>query len=348
MSKLRVMIVDDDVRVRRCLSDLIGSQLIEFEVVAVTSSLATAIARLEHSTADLLVVDFDLVESAPPDLLAGILQNWPELRVLSYRTSQTGILKKIHSILLDTKRIQVFDTGPETDQIAEEALKQLQKALLSTNHHKATSSINAHQAGARPAGSVTKRPRLIVIGVSTGGPNALAEVIPNLPDHLSVPVLIVQHMPMAFIPSMAERLNSISRIDVKVARHGEVIKGPVCRIAPGECHLEVRNSEAGLTTLLTNGPPENSCKPAADVLFRSAAATCGAEVLGVVLTGMGRDGCAGARTIYEAGGKIIAQDERTSVVWGMPGSVVESNLTDKVLPLHEIADEIVRRSGRSS
>lgn len=343
MANLRVMIVDSDVRVRRCLSDTIGDQLANFEVVAVTSSMPTAVARLEHSASDILIINFELLEAGSPQEIRQILQNWAGLKILSYRTALSGTLKKIETISLDSSRIQVVEASPEPLEIAAAVLKQLQKG----RHHgleKISPTQISCSVQTNPApGKFQKRPRLVVIGVSTGGPNALAEVIPNLPASLAVPVLIVQHMPQAFIPPLAQRLNSISKIEVKVATDGELLKGSICRIAPGECHLEVKFTEVGVTASLTQGPPENSCKPAADVLFRSAAAACGAQVLGVVLTGMGRDGCAGSMEIVKQGGAVIVQDEATAVVWGMPGAVVEARAASEVLPLQQIADSIARR-----
>ena len=344
MANLRVMIVDPDVRVRRCLSESVGSELADFEVVAVTSSMATAIARLEHSASDFLIVNFELLETGSQQVVRQILQSWTGLKILSYRTAPTGTLKKIETISLDSDRIQIVETGTDPHDIGQAVVKQLQKGKRRA-FERVVGSLGTTQppSASSVVSRLQKRPKIIVLGVSTGGPNALAEVIPNLPVNLSVPILIVQHMPQAFIQPLAQRLDSISKIDVKVATDGELLKGSICRIAPGECHLEVLLTEAGLTSRLTQGPPENSCKPAADVLFRSAAKACGSQVLGVVLTGMGRDGCAGSLEVVQHGGTVIVQDEQSSVVWGMPGSVAGANAASEILPLQQIADNIARR-----
>lgn len=346
MSKFRVMIVDDEVRTRRCLNDLISSQLTDFEVVAVTSSMATALARLEHSATDFLIVDFALIEDDSSVLIQEILKKWSGLSILSYRTPQSGILKKIQAIHQGSERVQVIDTTPEPENISTEIVQQLIKStrsLRTIRTFEQKSNVAPRDSSIFSSHESQKRPSLIVIGVSTGGPNALAEVIPLLPASLAVPILIVQHMPASFIQPLAERLTSLGKLNVQVAQHGEKLSGSICRIAPGERHLEVALSNNSLVSQLVDTPPENSCKPAADVLFRSSAKALGSDVLGVVLTGMGRDGCAGSKSIREAGGSIIVQDEKSSVVWGMPGSVVEANLANKVLPLHEIAPEIIRR-----
>jgi two-component system chemotaxis response regulator CheB len=186
---------------------------------------------------------------------------------------------------------------------------------------------------------------MIVIASSTGGPNALAELIPRLPGNLPVPVLIGQHMPPEFTKSLAERLNSISPLAVNEARRGDLPKAGQVLIAPGDYHMLVEmNRDRGVVVLLNQDAPENSCRPAADVLFRSAARSYGENLLGVVLTGMGKDGLAGSRNIVDAGGRVIAQDEATSVVWGMPGVVSRANLADAILPLTQISDEIIRRT----
>ena len=197
----------------------------------------------------------------------------------------------------------------------------------------------------RRRSSPPKRVDMIVIASSTGGPNALAELIPRLPGNLPVPVLIVQHMPPEFTKSLAERLNSISPLAVNEARRGDLPKAGQVLIAPGDYHMLVEmNRDRGVVVLLNQDAPENSCRPAADVLFRSAARIYGENLLGVVLTGMGKDGLAGSRNIVDAGGRVIAQDEATSVVWGMPGEVSRANLADAILPLTQISDEIIRRT----
>ncbi|HUJ24766.1 MAG TPA: CheB methylesterase domain-containing protein, partial [Myxococcales bacterium] len=183
---------------------------------------------------------------------------------------------------------------------------------------------------------------LVAIGVSTGGPNALAEVIPRLPGNLSVPVVMVQHMPPVFTRLLAERLTSRSAVPVAECVDGEPLRPGRVYIAPGDFHMELCGSKRDAVLKLTKGPPENSCRPAVDVLFRSVAASFGASAMGVIMTGMGRDGLNGCRHIHEAGGRVVVQDQATSVIWGMPGAVAQAGIADKILPLGQVADEIVR------
>jgi two-component system chemotaxis response regulator CheB len=186
------------------------------------------------------------------------------------------------------------------------------------------------------------------VAVSTGGPTALAEVLPAFAPQARVPVLIVQHMPAVFTAQLAERLTKLCGVRVREAGAAEDVRPGDVLLAPGGRHLEVVGEPVAPRTRLTDDPPENSCRPSADVLFRSAARVWGSGTLGIVLTGMGRDGLSGARSVVEAGGSVIAQDEFTSVVWGMPGEVVRAGLADAVLPLGQIGAEVGLRLKRSS
>jgi two-component system chemotaxis response regulator CheB len=184
---------------------------------------------------------------------------------------------------------------------------------------------------------------VVAIGTSTGGPNALADLIPLLPLNFPVPLVIVQHMPPIFTKFLADRLSAKSQIPVmEAANHQELLPGHAY-IAPGDFHMMVERSKDGVRIRTQQEQPENSCRPAVDVLFRSIAEVYRGDGLAVVMTGMGQDGLRGCGRIREVGGQILAQDEATSVVWGMPGYVANAGLADVVLPLGLIAGEIVRR-----
>jgi two-component system chemotaxis response regulator CheB len=179
--------------------------------------------------------------------------------------------------------------------------------------------------------------RVVCIGVSTGGPAALARVIPRLPADLRAVILIVQHMPPQFTAALAERLGAESELLVREAVTGERLTPGKVIIAPGDKHMVIGSSR---NVVLTDEPEENGCRPSADVTMRSVAAIYGAQVLGVILTGMGRDGASGMAAVKAAGGATIAQDEGTSVIFGMPRAAIELGVVDKVLPLDVIAEEI--------
>jgi two-component system chemotaxis response regulator CheB len=190
---------------------------------------------------------------------------------------------------------------------------------------------------------------VLVIGVSTGGPAALDILLPALPANFPLPVMIVQHMPEMFTKLLADRLDGRCRLHTKEAAEGDVVRTGNIYIAKGNWHLEVlpgARASSQATLHLSQGQQENHCRPAADVLFRSASQVYGAGVLALVLTGMGADGMLGCRMIREYGGSVLAQDQASSTVWGMPGAVANAGLAHKVLPLSGIASEILRIIGR--
>lgn len=186
------------------------------------------------------------------------------------------------------------------------------------------------------------RLELVAIGISTGGPNALAEVIPNLPATLRVPVVIVQHMPPVFTAALADSLDKKSKVSVKEAEHGELIKPGWVYIAPGGKQTRLVKQTGGTAVELTNDPPENHCRPAADYLFRSISKIYDNRVLGVIMTGMGSDGVLGLKLMKRRGAPVIAQDEKTCVVYGMPMEAFKAGVTDMVLPLQQIAPQIIK------
>lgn len=196
----------------------------------------------------------------------------------------------------------------------------------------------------RPNGAA-QAPEVLVIGSSTGGPDALSAVIPHLPADFPLPIAIVQHMPPVFTRMFAQRLDGISKLEVREAAQGDVMRPGQVLIAPGDRHLELRRGGISVSAVLQEGPPENFCRPAVDVLFRSAAEVYGGHVLCLVLTGMGHDGRQGSGVLAAKGAYVLAQDEASSVVWGMPGAVSDAGFADEVLPLNQIVAAIQRNAG---
>jgi two-component system chemotaxis response regulator CheB len=188
----------------------------------------------------------------------------------------------------------------------------------------------------------------VVIGASTGGPNALAVLFPAFPPDWAVPTLIVQHMPADFTARLAVRLAEKARLRVREAAAGEPVSAAQAWVAPGNHHLTLRGDGKQVRLALNQDPPVNSCRPSADVLFRSAAEVYGPGVLAVVLTGLGQDGLRGCECVRAAGGQVLVQDEASSVVWSMPGAVAQAGLADEVLPLDRLAAAVVSRSGPRS
>ncbi|MBM2617356.1 chemotaxis response regulator protein-glutamate methylesterase [Actinoplanes sp. LDG1-06] len=210
--------------------------------------------------------------------------------------------------------------------------------------------------GARPGSPAPRRTTpggridILAIGSSTGGPDALTKVLQHIPADISVPIVITQHMPPVFTKMFAERLDRSTPLRVVEAGDGMELNPSWAYIAPGDKHLVLHRRGTSTLIQLSSAPPENSCRPAVDVMFRSVAALYGASAYATVLTGMGHDGRGGAKVLRDAGAEILAQDEASSVVWGMPGAVVGAGLADEVLPLDRIAAHLVNRvkSGRSA
>jgi two-component system chemotaxis response regulator CheB len=188
--------------------------------------------------------------------------------------------------------------------------------------------------------------RLLAIGSSTGGPQALFTLVQGLGDTLAVPVVLTQHMPKTFTPILAEHISKLKGLPCAEAKHGEMLQPGRIYLAPGDRHLLVERATGRLRVKLTDDPPENFCRPSVDPMLRTAAAACDGRVLVAMLTGMGHDGLAGTRRVIEAGGTAIAQDEATSVVWGMPGAVAQAGLCHAVLPLPEISAKLRALLGR--
>jgi two-component system chemotaxis response regulator CheB len=180
----------------------------------------------------------------------------------------------------------------------------------------------------------------IGIAISTGGPNALVELVGSLSPELCVPIFITQHMPPYFTRILADRLSSRGKLEVVEAQNSQRVEAGRIYIAPGDFHLEVAREGDGVFTVLSQTPPENSCRPSADVMLRSLTRVYGAKVLAMVMTGMGADGQRGCETVKQRGGLVIAQDEASSTVWGMPGAVVTAGLADDVLPLSKLGEAI--------
>jgi two-component system chemotaxis response regulator CheB len=191
------------------------------------------------------------------------------------------------------------------------------------------------------------RPKVVVIGVSTGGPTALGAIMPKLPVGFPLPILIVQHMPPLFTRLLAERLNSTCQLPVEEATQDGIVQPGKILIAPGDFHMKLASNANCVRVSLDQSPRQNSCRPAVDALFASAGDVYGGAALAVILTGMGQDGLRGAEILKAQGASILAQDEASSVVWGMPGAVANAGLADRVLPLDEVVPEILRLTGRS-
>jgi two-component system, chemotaxis family, protein-glutamate methylesterase/glutaminase len=216
-------------------------------------------------------------------------------------------------------------------------------AMVAAAPPAAAAAVRASLLGGRAPGRAATRTEIVAMGASTGGPRILATILEKLPHDLAAPIVIVQHMPPLFTKSLAERLDGCTPLRCAEGEDGAILAPGTVWIAPGNWHMRVVREGNTATLKLSGEAPENSCRPSADPLFRSVADAYGSAALVVVLTGMGQDGLKGAERVRERGGAVLAQDEASSVVWGMPGAVARAGIAERVLPGREIAAEITRR-----
>ena len=354
MRKIRVLIVDDSAVIRRIVSHVLDEDP-DVEVVGVAAHGQIALAKLPDLAPDVVVLDVEMPVMDGLETLKAIRASRPDLPVIMFSSlTEQGAETTLTALSLGASDYVAKPANAgslaDTQVHVREQLVEKVKALGAAAGHRATAELppsDAPSSSRRTRGAAVSRIGIVAIGTSTGGPNALAEVLPALPGDLPVPVVIVQHMPPVFTAKLAKRLSAQSALDVFEGAEGNVLRAGTAWIAPGDRHMEVARVGADVCVHLHEGPKENSCRPAADVLFRSVAEVYGAHVLGVVLTGMGRDGLRGSEHITEAGGRLLAQDEASSVVWGMPGAVTQAGLADHVLPLGRIGHEIAERVMRS-
>lgn len=346
MTPIRILVVDDSVVVRRLLSDTL-SQDPTLEVVATASDGRIALAKIPVLKPDLITLDVEMPVMDGLATLAEIRKLYRKLPVIMFSTlTERGASATLDAIALGASD---YATKPSDTGSPAAAVECIQTELIPKIKALCCPVVLQPRLAAK-AGPPVKvrtgpRPRIeiVAIGTSTGGPNALAEVLQRIPSDFPVPIVVVQHMPPIFTKLLAERLASRSAIGVEEGRAGAVLSPAHAWIAPGDFHMRVIRAGLGFRLNLNQAPPENSCRPAVDVLFRSVAETYRASTLGVVMTGMGSDGVRGAEAIRQAGGEVIVQDEASSVVWGMPGLVQAAGQADGIYPLSDLASEITRR-----
>ena len=342
MPKIRVLVVDDSVVFRQLVSRELAADPM-LEVVGTAANGKIALQRLPQMNPDIVILDIEMPELDGLSTLRELRKTYPKLPVIMF----SALTERGAAATLDALALGATDyfAKPSGSGGIDASLEVIRKELIPE-----IKAICRHEQPSLPVStkpvpsSIASAPiDVVAIGASTGGPNALAEVFAGLPGDMPVPTLIVQHMPPMFTRLLAERLSAKNAVKVEEAQPGVVLQPGRGWIAPGDFHMIVARDGALTRLLLHQDPPENSCRPATDVLFRSVAKAYGPRALAVVMTGMGQDGLRGCEAIKEAGGQIIVQDEATSVVWGMPGFVARAGLADKVLPLAHIAPEIVRR-----
>jgi two-component system chemotaxis response regulator CheB len=349
MRKIRVLVVDDSTVIRRLLSDALATDA-QIDVCGTAANGKIALAKIPQLNPDIITLDMEMPEMDGITTLVELRKLYPKLPVIMFSTlTQRGAEATMDALSKGandyvTKPANVGSVNAAMQAVRDELVPRI-KAFCSWSQPTPvySSPLKPRSASTKKATAVPSRVDAVVIGSSTGGPNALQTVITQLPGNLPVPVLIVQHMPPIFTKHLAERLNQLSSLTVVEASHGDSLHVGGVWLAPGDFHMQLARVGTDIRIRLDQGTPENSCRPAVDVLFRSAASLFGGNTLSVVLTGMGQDGARGCEAIHDAGGHTIIQDQATSVVWGMPGAVARAGLADTTLPLARIAEEISKR-----
>ncbi|HLM80507.1 MAG TPA: chemotaxis response regulator protein-glutamate methylesterase [Terriglobales bacterium] len=345
MQPVRILIVDDSAVVRKVLNSLMASDP-EIVVAGTAGNGSQALARIPEVKPDLVTLDIEMPGMDGLETLVEIRKLYPKLPVIMFSTlTERGASATLDALARGASDYVTKPSHGETRELAQERVREELIRKI-----KSLCAVRVPQAQPLPGPMpplVSARPQaridVVAIGASTGGPNALTELIPQLPADFPVPIVIVQHMPPLFTRLLSERLNTLAQLEVGEGAEGQKLQPGQVWIAPGGHHMTVARKGTEFVLGLNHDPQENSCRPAVDVLFRSVAQTYGANVLAVVLTGMGADGTRGSFDIRKAGGQVIVQDEASSVVWGMPGSVVAARLSDRIYPLDSIGPEVVRR-----
>jgi two-component system chemotaxis response regulator CheB len=350
MPKIRVLIVDDAVVFRRLVAEELNKDP-ALEVVGTAANGRIALARLPQVNPDVVILDIEMPELDGLATLKELRKTHPRLPVIMFSAlTERGAEATLEALALGATDYFTKPTnsgGPDSslEVIRDQLIPEI-KALCAKEGRGAKDEGRALFVP-RPSSLAPRLSpgpvRVVAIGASTGGPNALAEIFRRLPADFPVPLVMVQHMPPMFTRLLAERLSAEFPIRVQEGGPGSLLQPGHAWIAPGGQHMIVARDGLQVRTHLHQEPPENSCRPAVDVLFRSVAQTFGCNALAVVLTGMGQDGLRGCEAVREAGGQVLVQDEPTSVVWGMPGYVARAGLADRVLPVSLIGEEIIRR-----
>lgn len=346
MNRIRILVVDDSVVMRKVLCEILSADP-QIEVVGTAGDGHIALAKIAQLHPDLVTLDVEMPVLNGLETLVEIRKVDRKLPVVMFSTlTERGAGATLDALSLGasdyaTKPSNTGSPAAAVAAIRAELIPKI-KALCAHRAGRIT-SLPPPRAPAPVRRRAHRRIEIVTIGTSTGGPNALAEVLPRIPKDFPVPIVLVQHMPPLFTRLLADRLGSHSAIPIHEGSAGMVLSPGEAWIAPGNFHMTVKRAASGPRLELNQDAPENSCRPAVDVLFRSVAEVYGESVLGVIMTGMGSDGVIGSQRIRERGGEVIIQDEASSVVWGMPGLVHAAGQADAVYPLDQLGQEIIRR-----
>ena len=347
-SRRTVLVVDDSAFMRQVIAEIIeGSG--EFRVSGTARNGLDAIEKINALNPDIVTLDVDMPELDGLQTLGYIMSEIPRpVVMLSGAGAQSGVDPVIRALELGAVDFVRKPSGPislDLDAVRDRLLNALRAAALTNLGGISVLARAVVVAPTPPPVAMGAATRAVCIAASTGGPRALADVIPRLPAGFDAAVLVVQHMPAGFTRSLASRLDGMSHAHVTEAVHGEPLVHGRVYLAPGGRHMRLQQGPQGHAIMLEDGPTIWGVRPAADPLFRDAALAFGADLIAVVLTGMGRDAADGVRAVLDAGGEAIAQDKATSVIYGMPHAAVTIGGAHRVMPVHDIPAALVELVG---
>jgi two-component system chemotaxis response regulator CheB len=366
LGSIRVVLVDDSRVVKRALEQMLAREP-GIEVVGTAADGAEGLRVIRQHDPDVVVLDVEMPGMGGIETVRALRKENKRIAIIMFSTlTDRGADVTLEALALGAadyalKPTASGDFGTAADQVKGELIARIrvhgsrrkQLARSASANDPAGVPVTARTAPAVPSAKPppapllrlpAQRPAVLAIGCSTGGPNALVELFGHFPEPLPVPVVLVQHMPPIFTRMLAERLTRGSKCVAAEAEPGRVLEPGRVYVAPGGKHMVLARSGPNVTTRLTEDPPVNFCRPSVDPLFRSVSEIYGRAALALVLTGMGEDGLDGARAIQTAGGVVLAQDQESSVVWGMPGAVVKAKVAEAALPLEVLAQEVLRRT----
>ena len=353
--KTQLLVVDDSAVARLFLAKAIDAEP-DLALIGLANNGRVALEQIERRRPDLIVLDLEMPEMDGIATLRMLRERHPSIPVIVFSAlSERGATLTIEALQLGARDYLLKPAGMGS---AGEAFDYVRRELLVRARELGRPRPTSPAAQPRPRPAVSESPtpspasrrsgavEAIAIAASTGGPLVLSWLLENLPMSLAAPVFIVQHLPASFIDAFVARLDGRVGLTIRVGRTGARPRPGEVWFAPGDHHMVVQRDANGLVLGLEQSPPLHGCRPAADVLFRSLARSCGSTTLAVVLTGMGRDGCDGAIAIDAAGGRVFAQDRASAVVWSMPGAVVEAGVANEVVELDQLAVRIERACAR--
>jgi len=353
-AQIRVMVVDDSAIVRGLITRTLKADP-RIEVVASCSNGEMAVTQAAKKDLDIIILDIEMPVMDGLAALPKLQQSNPQARIIMAST----LTQRNAGISLKALALGAADyiAKPTTDRL--NANEDFHRELIQKVTTLGQRRKPAHTTDASPRqpekpqlphlrGGVMRRPRIIAIGSSTGGPQALLALLGALPASVDCPIVIAQHMPATFTTVLAQHIGRASGRPSAEAAHGMEIRPGHIYLAPGDYHFQLAREGTTCIARLSQTPPENFCRPSVNPLFRSVAQTFGTDSCAVMLTGMGSDGCEGAKIMAAAGAPIIAQDEATSVVWGMPGAVAHAGICSAILPLPQIASHLAAMFERAA